>query len=294
MLEAKGLEAGAREEARWDGRDFDALGNADRSRYLCRFADGVTAYLEAVGGGPTQAPAVRVKMKRCATEGCDNPASVYFERGGVGSHYCSGCGMKIEIRSALEAETGGGDDWTVDDSLTAREILAYLGIGSDASLEPFADRRRDHIAKLIQKRVSTVATPTDERAVEALLKVQEFAQKQCDATLSDGSIGTGFRRAMLDVVAFCDGAALAGSGDGWRPAKQWPEPGDEMEFLASNGYPAELEHAMTIFTKGQILTVESCEVGGFDHRITFKGVKGRWNGVMFALRPASPSTAGER
>lgn len=52
MLEAKGLEAGAREEARWDGRDFDALGSADRSRYLGRFADGVTAYLEAVGGEP--------------------------------------------------------------------------------------------------------------------------------------------------------------------------------------------------------------------------------------------------
>ena len=55
MLDAKGLEAGARQEATWDGRDFDALGSADRSRYLGRFADGVTAYIQAVGPEPAVA-----------------------------------------------------------------------------------------------------------------------------------------------------------------------------------------------------------------------------------------------
>lgn len=40
-------------------------------------------------------------------------------------------------------------DWTVEDSHTAREILSYLGIGSDASLEPGADRRRDKVAAII-------------------------------------------------------------------------------------------------------------------------------------------------
>ena len=66
------------------------------------------------------------------------------------------------IRSALVATPpAGGDDWTVDDTLTAREILDYLGIGSDASLEPYADRRRDAVAKIIQKRI--VATPPAEQ-----------------------------------------------------------------------------------------------------------------------------------
>lgn len=45
------------------------------------------------------------------------------------------------------------DDWTVADTDTAAEILLYLGIGSEASKEPFIDRRRDRIATIIRKRV---------------------------------------------------------------------------------------------------------------------------------------------
>lgn len=45
------------------------------------------------------------------------------------------------------------DDWTVADTETASEILLYLGIGSEASKEPFIDRRRDMIATIIRKRV---------------------------------------------------------------------------------------------------------------------------------------------
>ncbi len=44
-------------------------------------------------------------------------------------------------------------DWSVDDTITARDILDYLGIGSSASLEP-GDRRRDDIACMIAKRVA--------------------------------------------------------------------------------------------------------------------------------------------
>jgi len=47
--------------------------------------------------------------------------------------------------SAPVAEPG---DWTVSDTELARDILCYLGIGSDASLEP-GDRRRDRIAAMI-------------------------------------------------------------------------------------------------------------------------------------------------
>ncbi len=50
------------------------------------------------------------------------------------------------------AEPAGGTaepaDWTVSDTELARDILCYLGIGSDASLEP-GDRRRDRIAAMI-------------------------------------------------------------------------------------------------------------------------------------------------
>lgn len=44
------------------------------------------------------------------------------------------------------------DDWTLDDTATADEILLLLGIGSDASKEPGADWRRDRIAAIIRKR----------------------------------------------------------------------------------------------------------------------------------------------
>jgi len=53
-----------------------------------------------------------------------------------------------------EKPTGSDQDWTVSDTETARDILSYLGIGSDPSLEPGADYRRDHVARLIQRRVS--------------------------------------------------------------------------------------------------------------------------------------------
>jgi len=50
-------------------------------------------------------------------------------------------------------------DFTIDDALAAREILRYLGIGDEASLEP-GDRRRNKIAAIIRARVDA--------AIEAL------------------------------------------------------------------------------------------------------------------------------
>lgn len=119
------------------------------------------------------------------------------------------------IRSALEADTGGGEDWTVDDSLTARGILDYLGIGSDASLEPYADRRRDQVAKLIQKRVS-IATTTDERAVEALTWIDVLREwfdgdrYARDYEYLDANFGEQAKRVAAYIAALAQGESRNG------------------------------------------------------------------------------------
>lgn len=51
-------------------------------------------------------------------------------------------------RAAIQA-VQEAQDWTVDTSVLAGRILSYLGIGSDCSLDPGADRRRDKIAAMI-------------------------------------------------------------------------------------------------------------------------------------------------
>jgi hypothetical protein len=43
------------------------------------------------------------------------------------------------------------DDWLYNASECAREVLNYLGEGSSASMEPAMDRRRDNIAKIINR-----------------------------------------------------------------------------------------------------------------------------------------------
>lgn len=47
--------------------------------------------------------AMRFVYTSCATEGCDRPATVRFERGGVGSEYCYPCYLKVQ---ALAQEDG--------------------------------------------------------------------------------------------------------------------------------------------------------------------------------------------
>ena len=43
----------------------------------------------------------------CATEGCNKPATVHFERGGIGSYYCHECYMRIQALPAAPSEQGG-------------------------------------------------------------------------------------------------------------------------------------------------------------------------------------------
>ncbi len=75
------------------------------------------------------------------------------------------------ILSALDAPAPAQHvewgDWTVDDTDTAREILNYLGYGSDASREPGADRRRDKIAAMICARIDAATAPAPEKQGEA-------------------------------------------------------------------------------------------------------------------------------
>lgn len=166
MLEAKGLEAGAREEARWDGRDFDALGSADRSRYLGRFADGVTAYLEAVGGEPVQAPAVRVKgladKLKLAEYVMTKDSFCEAER------LEEGLSVVRRIRSALVATPPAA--MTCDEQFALATKLAG-DLGYDLVPEPpHPDTPVDNF--------SGQATPPAERVVEEQVKhmVQRFLQ----------------------------------------------------------------------------------------------------------------------
>lgn len=62
---------------------------------------------------------------------------------------------------------------------------------------------------------------------------------------------------------------------------RWPDKGDCMIFLGENGYPHELAAAMKIFKVGKAYLVEDCEVGDWCHHISFVGIPGRFNGVMF-------------
>lgn len=64
-------------------------------------------------------------------------------------------------------------------------------------------------------------------------------------------------------------------------SERWPAKGDWMIFLAKNGYPFELGAAMELFTVGQALLVEDCNVQSWSHRVKFVGIPDWFNGVMF-------------
>lgn len=64
-------------------------------------------------------------------------------------------------------------------------------------------------------------------------------------------------------------------------ADRWPQMGDTMRFLGENGYDHELKQARETFIVDCLYEVIDCEVGDWSHSIRFKGIDGRWNGVMF-------------
>lgn len=71
--------------------------------------------------------------------------------------YCLDGDFDLRKIARLILAAAPADDWTVSASETAREVLNYLGTGSDPSLEPGADRRRDNVAKIITKHFDALA-----------------------------------------------------------------------------------------------------------------------------------------
>ena len=58
-------------------------------------------------------------------------------------------------------------------------------------------------------------------------------------------------------------------------------PGDKVMFLNEHGYDAQREQAAKIFEVGQVLTVESVDIGSYSSTYRFKGHKNSYNTVMF-------------
>lgn len=76
-----------------------------------------------------------------------------------------------------------------------------------------------------------------------------------------------------------------------KPRGAWPAPGDKMKFLGKNGYDHQLTEALGIFVIGNEYEVEDCDVGDWSHSIKFRGVSGRYNGVMFErVSDSSPTS----
>lgn len=69
---------------------------------------------------------------------------------------------------------------------------------------------------------------------------------------------------------------------------EFPKPGEKMRFLNRNGYPFQLAEAKKLFRLDRLYTVESCEVGPWSSKLTFVGIRGSYNSVMF-----EPSTQTE-
>lgn len=69
--------------------------------------------------------------------------------------------------------------------------------------------------------------------------------------------------------------------------EHWPQAGDLMRFLNANGYPRERENAAEVLSTNCWYEVEDCDVQEWSHTVKFKGVDGRFNGVMFERRAAS-------
>jgi len=65
----------------------------------------------------------------------------------------------------------------------------------------------------------------------------------------------------------------------------FPKKHDTMRFLGKNGREHQLAEALMVFKAGEAYEVESCHVGAWDHSVTFFGIGGHWNGVMFELVP---------
>lgn len=66
------------------------------------------------------------------------------------------------------------------------------------------------------------------------------------------------------------------------PAKGWPNKGDKVRYLATNGYEHDRNHANTYLKKDEILTIKDCSIGSWSSTYEFEEHPGKqFNTVMF-------------
>jgi hypothetical protein len=67
----------------------------------------------------------------------------------------------------------------------------------------------------------------------------------------------------------------------------WGVRGMLVKFLAEGGYPEEVPEALKKgIVPGQVLTIETLEIGQSMSHYTFKSIDGRFNTVMFEVLPS--------
>jgi hypothetical protein len=72
---------------------YNNIASSSASRLANDYAEAVRSALRARAEQRETPSAV---VGECATDGCDNPATVHFERGGIGSSYCADCYLKVQ------------------------------------------------------------------------------------------------------------------------------------------------------------------------------------------------------
>lgn len=70
-------------------------------------------------------------------------------------------------------------------------------------------------------------------------------------------------------------------GEDWNKDPKWPQNGEWHVFIGKNGWPSQLEAAVKMFEKGELLLAKRCEVGNWSSSVEFYGYPGSYNTVMF-------------
>lgn len=100
---ADDFDADGRELADTDGIYANTAGDFRRARAA------LSADMPAGGGEPVAVPAPAPdweKAVECATAGCDEKASIYFQSGDVGSYYCTACWLRVQALPHLGVREG--------------------------------------------------------------------------------------------------------------------------------------------------------------------------------------------
>ena len=99
---------------------------------------------------------------------------------------------------ALKTELAALKEWRYSDQELAIKILSYLGFSQESSKEPYADRRRDHIAEMIcqnceplKTELAALKAPPKGLSAEDVeeegwywsVDNEEFVQIECEPTI---------------------------------------------------------------------------------------------------------------